>query len=148
MNRPRLDTDTDAGLLLRRGGAVVVDAMLVGLLLGLAGVALSLLAGVAPLSGRWTFPIAYLGYHVALEGLFARTPGKGLLGLVVLERDGSSCGPRAALVRNLLRLVDGAAFYLVGAAVVALTDGDRRVGDHVAGTRVVRDGDRAGRIES
>lgn len=140
MDRPRLDADTDAGLLLRRGGAVVADALLVGLLLGLVGVALSLLLGLAP-SGRWALPIAYLGYHVAFEGTFGRTPGKRLFGLVVTGSEGSSCGPRAALVRNLLRVVDGAVFYLVGVAVVVLTDGDRRVGDHVAGTRVARSGE-------
>lgn len=139
MDRPRLDAD--AGLLLRRGGAVVADALLVGLLLGLAGLALSLLLRSAPFSGRWTLPIAYLGYHVVLEGTFGRTPGKRLFGLVVTGADGSPCGPRAALVRNLLRVVDGAAFYLVGVAVVVLTDGDRRVGDHVAGTRVARSGE-------
>lgn len=141
MERPRLDAGADAGPLLRRGGAVVVDALVVGLLLGLAGVALSILAGVAPLSGRWVFPIAYLGYHVVFEGAFARTPGKRLFGLVVLGSDGSPCGSRAAAVRTLLRVVDGAVFYVVGAAVVVLTDGDRRLGDHVAGTRVVHDGD-------
>ena len=139
MDRPRLDADTDAGLLLRRGGAVVVDALLVGLSFGLVGVALSLLLGIALLSGRWTLPVAYIGYHVAFEGAFGRTPGKRLFGLVVREGEGS-CGLRAALVRNLLRVVDGAVFYLVGAAVVVFTDEDRRVGDHVAGTRVARSG--------
>ncbi|GAA0522249.1 RDD family protein [Halorubrum aquaticum] len=141
MERPRFGTDTNAGLLLRRGGALVVDALLVATLLGLAAVAFSLLIGTSLLAGRFVLPVAYLGYYVAFEGTFGRTPGKALLGLVVLERDGSSCGIRAAFIRNLLRVVDGAVFYLVGAVVVLLTDGDRRVGDHLAGTRVVRSGE-------
>jgi uncharacterized RDD family membrane protein YckC len=37
----------------------------------------------------------------------------------------------------VLRAVDGAAFYLVGAAIAVLTDGDRRLGDVAAGTQVV-----------
>ncbi|MFC5280017.1 RDD family protein [Halorubrum rubrum] len=141
MDRPRLETDADAGLLLRRGGALVADALLVATLFGLVSIAFRLLAGSLPSAGRWLLPVAYLGYYVAFEGTFGRTPGKRLLGLVVLEADGSPCGPRSALVRNPLRVVDGAVFYLVGLAVVVLTDEDRRVGDHVAGTRVVRAGE-------
>jgi uncharacterized RDD family membrane protein YckC len=141
MERPRFGPDADAGLLLRRGGALVADALLVATLFGLASVAFRLLAGSPLPAGRWLLPVAYLGHYVAFEGTFGRTPGKRLLGLVVRERDGSTCGLRAALVRNLLRVVDGAVFYLVGLAVVVLTDGDRRIGDHVAGTRVVRAGE-------
>ncbi|OYR57372.1 RDD family protein [Halorubrum halodurans] len=141
MERPRLGTGTDAGLLLRRGGALVADALLVATLFGLTTVAVRLLAGPSVLAGRLVLPVAYLGYYVAFEGAFGRTPGKRLLGLVVRDRDGSPCGLRAALVRNLLRVVDGAVVYLVGAVVVLLTDGDRRVGDHVAGTRVRRSGE-------
>jgi uncharacterized RDD family membrane protein YckC len=136
MDRPRLATDADAGLLLRRGGALVADAVLVAAFLGLATVAFSLLAGISLLAGRWVLPVAYLSYYVAFEGAFGRTPGKRLLGLVVRERDGSPCGLRAALVRNLLHIVDEAVFYIVGLAVVVLTDGD-----HVAGTRVLRSGE-------
>jgi Predicted membrane protein/domain len=129
---------TDNGMLLRRGAALAVDAALVAAVFGLAALASSLLVGVSLLAWGWTLPVAYLGYHVFFEGTSGRTPGKRVFGLVVLGRDGLPCGLRAAIIRTLLRVVDGAFFYLVGATAVVLTDGDRRLGDAVAGTRVVK----------
>lgn len=131
-------TGTDGAVVLRRGAALVVDAVLVVTVFGLVTLASSLLLGVSLLAWGWTLPVAYLGYHVLFEGTSGRTPGKRVFGLVVLGRDGLPCDLRAATVRTVLRVVDGAFFYLVGIAAVVLTDGDRRLGDAVAGTRVVR----------
>lgn len=94
-----------------------------------------------PLVGLWVIGPAWgLGYYVCFEGTTGQTPGKRLFGLMVLGRDGSPCTLRAAAIRTVLRAVDGAAFYLVGAAVAVLTDGDRRLGDVAAGTQVVTRG--------
>jgi uncharacterized RDD family membrane protein YckC len=140
----RTDADTDDGTLLRRAAALVVDGTVVGALFGLALASTTLLfvrspfVGGLALVGGWALPVVYLGYYVAFEGVYGRTPGKRLLGLVVVRRDGSACDLRAAAIRNAVRIVDGAVFYLVGATVAVLTDGDRRIGDHVAGTTVVR----------
>lgn len=133
--------ETDVGRLARRAGAVVVDALIVGLALALAAVAVALLGGSPPSAGQWGVPLVYLGYHAGFEGTVATTPGKRLLGLTVVGEDGSPCGPWAAAIRTVCRAVDGIGFYILGVAVALATDGDRRLGDLAAGTRVVPAGD-------
>lgn len=137
MERSRLGGGTDEFRLIRRAGAVVVDAVAVGLAVGLVAVAVSLVVGELTVAGGWGFPVVYLGYYAVLEGVSGRTLGKRAFGLVVVEADGTSCGPRAAAIRTACRVLDGIAFYLVGLVVALVTDGDRRIGDLAAGTRVV-----------
>ena len=80
-----------------------------------------------------------LAYFAAFEAATGATPGKRLLGLRVRAADGGPIGGRQALVRNLLRLVDGLPlFYLVGAILIWSTPERQRLGDRVAGTAVVR----------
>ncbi len=77
-------------------------------------------------------------YFVLLEGLVGFTPGKRLLGLRVVAVGGGRPGLVRALVRNALRVVDGLpTLGLVGAIVISVTPERTRVGDLVAGTRVV-----------
>jgi uncharacterized RDD family membrane protein YckC len=83
-----------------------------------------------------TWPLAYF---VCFEAAAGATPGKRLLGLRVRAADGGPIGWQQALVRNLLRLVDGLPlFYLVGAVLIWSTPARQRLGDRVAGTAVVR----------
>lgn len=85
------------------------------------------------------FLLISLAYFVLFEGLVAGTPGKLLLGLRVVKGDGSRCDWSNALVRNLVRLVDGLpAFYLVGLVSIAVTKKNQRLGNLAAGTLVVR----------
>ena len=88
-------------------------------------------------------------YYVVFEAWLAATPGKLLLGLRVRSADGTRIGLRAALIRNLLRVIDGFPYvvpYLVG-AIAAWSDGSldgedearrrhRRIGDRIGGTIV------------
>ena len=53
---------------------------------------------------------------------------------------GHACGARRSFVRNLLRLVDGFAFYLVGFLVAIFSRKRQRLGDHFAGTYVIEKG--------
>ena len=137
--RTDADANTDTGTLVRRAAALVVDGTIAGVIFGLVFAAMTLPFVRSPLVAGWLLPVVYLGYYVAFEGVYGRTPGKRLLGLVVVRRDGSACDLRAATIRNVLRVVDGAMFYLVGATVATITANDRRIGDHVAGTAVVRE---------
>ena len=66
------------------------------------------------------------------------TLGKRMVGIRVVADDGEHVGLNAAVIRNLLRLVDGFFFYLVGALFALNSSRGRRLGDHVAGTLVVR----------
>ena len=78
-------------------------------------------------------------YVFLLEGLYGYTPGKYMLGLVVVKSDGSNCTISASLLRNLLWFVDQLpVFNLVAMGLILLTDDNQRVGDLVADTVVVR----------
>jgi uncharacterized RDD family membrane protein YckC len=83
-------------------------------------------------------PFVLVGYHAWLEGRYAQTIGKRLVGLTVVDARGHPLHWRAAILRNVLRLVDFAPVaYAVGGVATWLDDDNRRLGDFVAGTRVV-----------
>ncbi len=79
-------------------------------------------------------------YDVAWESAWGgQTPGKRLLGLRVVGRDGAPVSFVESLVRNLLRAVEVPLAYAPGVLMVALTARHQRLGDLVAGTLVVKD---------
>ena len=66
------------------------------------------------------------------------TPGKKVMGMVVLYQDGRPVGWRGALLRNLLRAADFLPFaFGAGLICMTLTRDFRRLGDLVGGTVVV-----------
>ncbi len=81
--------------------------------------------------------LAGLLYYWILEAAMGATLGKTIVGIQVRAKGGGKCGFGAALVRNLLRIVDGIAVYLVGLIVAVCSRLRQRLGDHVAGTVVV-----------
>lgn len=84
--------------------------------------------------------VFWMAYFTLLEGLWGgQTLGKKLLRLrVVRQEDGGPVELSTALVRNLLRLVDGQLGYLVGAILVWRSPLRQRLGDRVAHTLVVK----------
>jgi len=82
--------------------------------------------------------VVFFLYLVLFEGLFGTTVGKLFLGLRVRNVDGRRCGFGQALVRNLLRIVDGLPLlYVAGLITTLLTKKKQRVGDLAAHTIVV-----------
>jgi uncharacterized RDD family membrane protein YckC len=78
-------------------------------------------------------------YFVVLEAMLGATLGKLATNLrVVSAADGTPIGWSAAIVRNLMRLVDGAVLYIIGFIAICPTEKRQRLGDLVAGTMVVR----------
>ncbi|WP_459880258.1 RDD family protein [Halorubrum gandharaense] len=74
-----------------------------------------------------------------LEGLYGYTPGKYLLGLVVIKSDGSNCTLGASIVRNPLWVVDTLPTgNIVAMVLILVTDENQRVGDLVVDTVVVK----------
>jgi uncharacterized RDD family membrane protein YckC len=71
------------------------------------------------------------------EGRSGVTPGKWVTKIRVLGTDLQPCGFGRALVRNLLKCVDGFFNFMVGIMVVALSENWQRVGDMAARTVVV-----------
>jgi len=89
-----------------------------------------------------SFLVVMFLYFVLLEGLGGATVGKRLMRLRVVDVNGGRAGLVRCLVRNVLRVVDGLpTMGLVGAVLIAMTPERARVGDLVAGTRVVRNRD-------
>jgi len=146
---PRLGTEGET--FGRRVGAFILDVLLIGAVFGVFSglVAALTFVFVADPTGPVAVEVAVLalqsltvvagfGYFVLTEGSSGQTLGKRALGLVVVTEDGEAVGYRAVLVRNLLRVVDALpAGFLLGAALILVTERGQRVGDLVAETVVV-----------
>ena len=80
-----------------------------------------------------------LAYYIVMEARSGATLGKRVMKLKVVKLEGGApLDWQASIARNVLRLIDGLFFYLVGAIVVWISDKKQRLGDKVAGTVVVR----------
>lgn len=77
-------------------------------------------------------------YHWLLEASFGATLGKAMVGIRVV-RTTERTALAVLAIRNLLRVVDGLGFYLVGAVVAGCSRIHRRVGDVCAGTVVIEE---------
>ncbi len=115
------------------GGGVIVGGVLSrqGMLQGWFAAVMVLIM----FSGVW-------GYFTLFEALNGgRTPGKQLLGIRVVMDTGRSITPPAAVIRNLVRLLDCYIPIPFAPALVTmfLHPSNKRPGDLAAGTIVVRD---------
>jgi len=108
----------------------VIAAALVAFGLGWAVRAAGIPDSVSGAMGYGTFVLGFLLADALPDG---QSPGKRLFGLaVVVSSDGRPCTPARSVFRNLfvvLGLLDWA--FMLGRT-------RRRLGDHAAGTRVVR----------
>ena len=119
--------------------AYVIDSVLMGLIWGMVILAGTALDDAGSLLLVFVGMVAMLVYGFLLEGLYGYTPGKYLLGLVVVKSDGSNCTVGASILRNLLWIVDALpTANLVAMVLILVTDDDQRVGDLVADTVVVK----------
>lgn len=135
--QPQLGTNGD--VIWPRVGAFFIDTILIGLIWGTAILAGAALGDIGFLVLAFVGLVATLVYGFLLEGLYGYTPGKYLLGLVVIKSDGSNCTIGASILRNLLWIVDALpTFNLIAMVLILLTDDNQRVGDLVADTVVVK----------
>ncbi|WP_432843423.1 RDD family protein [Dactylosporangium sp. CA-092794] len=130
----------------RRVVGTIVDAVLLGCL---GGVVTQIFGSESTGSGfSYTrlstggslllFVVAVL-YYTLLEGLTGRTVGKLVTGIRVVDQStGAAPGFGKALVRTLLRIIDGLFGYLIAFIVVLASSHRRRLGDMAARTLVVR----------
>lgn len=84
--------------------------------------------------------IVETGYFIFWEMVTnGRSPGKMLAGLRVVRRDGLPIDLKSSVLRNVLRIVDILPEnYVVGLVSMLLSPSGERLGDHVAGTIVIR----------
>jgi uncharacterized RDD family membrane protein YckC len=86
----------------------------------------------------WIFLLVW-GYFLLFEWLWdGQTPGKRLLGIRVIRRNGTSVGFAGSALRNIVRVVDHLpVLYAFGFAVSASNRKNLRLGDLAADTLVV-----------
>jgi len=79
-------------------------------------------------------------YGFFLEGYWnGYTVGKKVLGIKVVKEDGSECGYTSSFLRNILEIIDGLFYYVIGFIFMASGDKRQRLGDRIAGTVVVKE---------
>jgi uncharacterized RDD family membrane protein YckC len=80
------------------------------------------------------------GYFIFWEMVTnGRSPGKAAIGLRVVRRNGYPIDFRSSVIRNVMRIVDILpAYYAVGLVSILLSPSGERLGDHTAGTIVIR----------
>ncbi len=131
-----------------RAAAVIIDALLalvvLGTVVGLATGQTHRSSGSASFNLHgWPAVIwvaLSLGYWTVCERLWGMTIGKRLFSIRVEGRDGGRPTLVQSAIRNVLRLLDAFPYvlpYLLGFIVARTNDGRERIGDKVAGTRVV-----------
>jgi uncharacterized RDD family membrane protein YckC len=79
--------------------------------------------------------ILYLPYFIYLEFRFGQTLGKKILGVKVFMYSGKPVTLKAAIFRNVLRIIDGS---LITLAIMYLTSKKQRIGDLILHTVVIR----------
>jgi uncharacterized RDD family membrane protein YckC len=87
------------------------------------------------------FFLIYFGYYAIFEIVWnGQTPGKRIIGIRVVKDSGRPLTATETIGRNLLRLVDQLpGFYAIGILVAVLNSRNKRLGDLVAGSLVVRE---------
>jgi uncharacterized RDD family membrane protein YckC len=85
--------------------------------------------------------LIFFGWFIIFETWWSgRTPGKRALGLRVVRDGGFPLDLGAAIIRNLVRIVEvGLGFYALSAISALISRENKRLGDLAAGTIVVRD---------
>lgn len=121
----------------------------IGLGVGIGMIMLSAaIAAISPKVGMWASAIMlifyfllYFGYYAFFEIIWnGQTPGKRKAGIRVIKDSGRPLTPAESIGRNLMRIVDWMPFfYGVGIACAFLTKGNKRLGDLVVGSLVVRE---------
>lgn len=86
----------------------------------------------------WLLLALGVGYYIVCEAAAGATLGKRMVGIRVVGEDGEHVTFGAAVVRNLMRIVDALFFYLIGFLFALTSTRGQRLGDRAAHTIVVR----------
>jgi uncharacterized RDD family membrane protein YckC len=140
---------SDVAPLPRRCAALIIDSLAMAGIFFLSAVLIALATdqmtengfALGPGSTLLLFTLwvaIYFAYFIAMEAFAAATLGKLTMNIGVVRTDGDGAGVTASVIRNLLRIVDGLAAYLVGWVAALLSPHRQRIGDRAAGTLVVR----------
>lgn len=127
--------------------AYIIDTVVIFVL---AILVLSVIASIQTTTDDLYYLLSYLvyaliffGYFILLEGPLGkgRTVGKRVLKLRVVKKDQSMMGYGASFGRNILRLIDGLFFYIIGMILISDSNLNQRLGDRAADTIVIKEND-------
>jgi uncharacterized RDD family membrane protein YckC len=125
----------------RRAVAILIDSIL----LFIVGYVIALATGATTTDGfnlqggpAFIWFLLALAYYIVMEKTSGATLGKKAMGLKVMKESGEPLDWQAAIVRNIMRIIDGFVFYLVGAIAVWVSKKKQRLGDMAAKTLVVK----------
>ena len=121
--------------------SMVIDSIVVSMIFGALGVMLGagiMEGGMVPWYWGLLSFIFYIGYFTYLEGSRGQTIGKMITRIKVVREDNTPIDMNQAFKRNILRIIDGFIFYLIGAILISRSDKKQRLGDSVAKTVVVK----------
>lgn len=117
-----------------RAVAIIIDTLIALVVI----VPLSFVVGYET-GAQGLLGLLVLAYFVVMEATQGGTIGKKVMKLtIVKQQDGSAISWKESIIRNLLRIIDGLFFYLVGAIIVWVTKSKQRLGDLAASTIVVK----------
>lgn len=133
--------------------ALAIDTLIQIAIVVLVFIALAALSSVRVVSIRgqssvWLLAVAGVLFFLIFFGYFAifeivwngQTPGKRMIGIRVVKDSGRPLTAAESIGRNLLRIVDQLpGFYAIGIVVAILNSSNKRLGDLVAGSMVVRE---------
>ena len=117
-----------------------IDTLIKGLLLFVLFVFTS---AVLEIFGVWFYFLLNFAldwfYFAAFEMMWnGQTPGKRIMGIRVVNGDGSPVSAGASFIRNLLRFADGFFYlYLIAFVCMIASPGFRRIGDWAGNTLVI-----------
>jgi uncharacterized RDD family membrane protein YckC len=115
--------------------AIIIDLIILSLVVVIIALPLGLLAGLSAFMVLNV--LVWLLYFTYFEGTSGQTLGKKIMGIKVVKENGDQPSFMDALIRTILRIIDGIAFYLVGFIVILVSEKKQRLGDMAAGTIVV-----------
>jgi uncharacterized RDD family membrane protein YckC len=132
--------------------ALAIDTLIqmgIGMVVGILGTFLIIsIAAVSQTASLWVaailflfFFFLYFGYFTLFEILWnGQTPGKRKAGIRVIKDSGRPLTTAESIGRNLMRIVDWLpALYGLGITSAVLTKENKRLGDLVVGSLVVRE---------
>ncbi len=82
--------------------------------------------------------IIWLLYFPYFESKTGQTLGKKVMGIKVTKEDGKALTFGDALIRTVLRIIDGLGGYVLGLIVILVSQKKQRIGDMAAKTIVVK----------
>src|SRR5271170_7435494 len=132
--------------------ALALDTLIqtaTGIALGVGGaILIKYISDYSPTASIWAvaillllFFLLYFGYFALFEILWnGQTPGKRKAGIRVIKDSGRPLTAAESIGRNLMRIVDWLpSLYAIGMASALLNKENKRLGDLVAGSIVIRE---------